>query len=106
METVETQDVWTYMENAPAHLEATANLFHWSTNYDWGQRPSQLFLDLIGWSGENIGRPQASNDYSRYLGYLELDYLADALKEYATRPQEVEQWIEGLFATEQEDDNA
>lgn len=98
------QDVWTYMEDAPDYVAGVAQLFHWSTNYDYKERPSVLFLDLIGWNYQESGFRQYDYD-SNSLGYLELDYLADALKEYADRPQDVEAWLEGLFATEQEDDN-
>jgi hypothetical protein len=31
---------------------------------------------------------------------MEIDYLGDALKEYATNPQEVEAWIDALNEAE------
>jgi hypothetical protein len=34
---------------------------------------------------------------------MELDYLGDALKEYATNPQEVEDWINLLMEAERMD---
>lgn len=90
------QDVWEYAENAPDYAQATSDLWHWSTNYDAGKGPITLFLDLIGWSEENIGEPLYSlKDAS--LGYLELDKLAKALTEYADRPTDVREWIDGLL---------
>jgi len=90
------EDVWQYAENAPEYATATADLWHWSTNYDAGKGPISLFLDLIGWSDENLGEPIYDlKDAS--LGYLELSKLADALKEYSDRPTDVREWIDGLL---------
>ena len=94
--TTEYEDVWQYAENAPDYCKATSGLWHWSTNYDAGKGPITLFLDLTGWSEENIGEPLYSlKDAS--LGYLELGKLADALNEYADRPTDVMEWLEGLL---------
>lgn len=91
-------DVWEYAENAPDYADAVSDLWHWSTNFDAGRGPITLFLDLIGWSAENIGEnPYGLGDASS-LGYVELDKLADALKQYADRPADVMAWIEGLLA--------
>lgn len=92
-------DVWEYHESAPAYVEATADLWHWSTNYDAGKGPFTLFLDLIGWSEDEIGEPLYSlKDAS--LGYLELDKLGAALREYSDRPTDVRAWVDGLIAAE------
>lgn len=90
-------DVWRYAENAPEYATATADLWHWSTNYDAGKGPFTVFLDLIGWSEENIGEPLYDMRPAS-LGYLELGKLAAALEEYATRPGDVLEWVEGLLA--------
>ncbi len=90
-------DVWAYAENAPAYADAVSDLWHWSTNYDAGKGPVTLFLDLIGWSADNIGQALYDlNDAS--LGYVELDKLAKALTQYADRPTDVVAWVEGLLA--------
>jgi hypothetical protein len=92
-------DVWEYSETAPEYATATANLWHWSTNYDPGKGPFTLFVDLIGWSDEVLGETLYSlQDMS--LGYLEIDKLADALKEYANRPTDVRGWVDGLLEHE------
>ena len=62
-------------------------LYEWSLNYEGGKGPITLFLDLIGYSQEEIGIPLYDLK-DPALGYLELDYLGDALKEYATIGQD------------------
>jgi hypothetical protein len=89
--------VWEFTENAPDYVETTADLWHWSTNYDAGRGPITLMLDLIGWSDDNIGEPLYSLKEAS-LGYLELSKLADALKEYADRPQDVRAWLDELLS--------
>lgn len=76
-------------ENAPKWGQATIALANWSRgNYDFDRSPYLLFLDLIGYSEEEYGTTFISEP-SKVLGYLEMDYLADALKEYATRPNDI-----------------
>jgi len=93
-------DVWSFVENAPDYVSDVADLWHWSTNYGAGEGPITLFLDLIGYSDEEFGQPvyaptvrlmsnaatgPLARDMSSWdasLGYLELDKLADALKQY------------------------
>ena len=76
-------------DNAPKWASATIALASWSRgNYDFSRSPYLLFLDLIGYSEEEYGTSFISEP-SKVLGYLEMDYLADALKEYATRPQDI-----------------
>lgn len=62
-------------------------LYEWSLNYRTGEGPITLFLDLIGYTVEEIGET-LYDPMKAGLGYLELDYLADALKEYATIGQD------------------
>ena len=93
------EDVWQFVENAPKYVEATADLWHWSTNFDAGQGPISLFLDIIGWSDDTLGEPIYSlKDAS--LGYLEIDKLGKALREYADRPGDVRTWIDELTSYE------
>lgn len=97
----ETRDYWQLLESAPDYATETAALFNWSANYDPGKGPATLFLDLIGWSDENLGAPLYSlEDAQGKLGYMELDYLADALKEYTKRPSDVLAFVESLMAAE------
>lgn len=91
------EDVWQYHENAPDYAKATADLWYWSTNFDAGKGPITLFLDLIGWSEENLGEPLYDLKDTN-LGYVELDKLGKALTEYADRPGDVMKWVEGLLA--------
>jgi len=53
-------------------------------------------MDLIGFSKEEFGLNLVI-DPSAVLGYLELDYLADALKEYAQNPEEVTREVSKLL---------
>jgi hypothetical protein len=88
-------DVWEYTEEPPDYAEAVADLWHWSTNYDAGKGPITLFLDLIGWSEDVLG--DTLYHHHNAYGYVELSKLADALKEYTNRPQDVRAWIDGLM---------
>jgi hypothetical protein len=89
------------LEQAPESVESTAALFSWSENYSFPS-PASLFLDLIGWSEEELGERLTANAMPN-LGYLELDYLGDALKEYATRPREVGDFAAALMGTYHEE---
>jgi hypothetical protein len=89
------------IEAAPAHSEAVARLWSWSENYDY-PTPATLFLDLIGYSVHEYGEPLISDmaEIISKLGYLEIDMLADALKEYADRPGDVMPYVERLATAE------
>lgn len=89
-------DVWEFTENAPDYAEDVADLWHWSTNYDPGKGPFTLFLDLIGYSEDEFGE-NLYDMTDASLGYVELDKLADALKEYANRPGDVRAWVGELL---------
>lgn len=97
--TTTTNNLWEMLENPPKYAKRTAELFSWSLNYDYGHRPFYLFLDMVGWTEENgIGKMYAY-DFS-HLGYMEIDHLGDALKEYADKPSEVTAWVDALMASE------
>ena len=74
-------------------------LYNWSLNYEAGKGPFSLFADLIGWSEENIGSP-IYDLTNPQLGYLELSYLADALKEYANKGQEAYDYASAIIDAE------
>ena len=93
-------DIWTFTDEAPTYAEKVADLWHWSTNFDAGMGPITLYLDLIGWSEDNIGVTMFDLTTS-CLGYMELDKLADALKAYTERPQDVRAWVDELMAFEE-----
>jgi len=93
------RDVWWLLEHAPTGCDAVASLYDWSTNYDPGRGPMTLFLDLIGWSDDNIGEPIYSlRDAS--LGYVELSKLADALSAYTDAPHDVRDYVDALLDAE------
>jgi hypothetical protein len=96
METEEIS-VWDYLE-IPHDNDETQALYSWGLNCDRSGNPFLVFLDLIGWSVDNFGEPFM--DKATTLGYMELDYLADALKEYADNPERVRAWVDGLMNTE------
>jgi len=96
----ETVNVWDYLDQAPDYVQETVALYRWGTNYDSYSNPFNVYLDLIGVGMDTIGEPIL--DKLPVLGYLELCYIADALKEYAeARPQEVYRWLEGLLACDE-----
>lgn len=98
----DTKDIWAMLEEAPPQgCEAVQDLYSWSLNYDAGTGPMTLFLDLIGWSEEEIGEPLYSlKDAS--LGYVELDKLARALTEYSDAPYPVREYVDQLMSAESE----
>lgn len=107
METVTKKSFWDLLENPPANVCETNALIEWSMNYDIRTgTPYHLFLDLIGYSWEHFGDKLYKENPRNVLGFMELDYLGDALKEYATNPQAVEDWIDLLMEAEQNDAEA
>jgi len=97
METISTS-AEEVLDSAPNNLADIVALYRWGTNYDWETNPWALFLDLIGYSVESYG--ETIYNLHNAFGYLELDYLADALKCYARKPLEVWELIEQLEGTE------
>jgi hypothetical protein len=93
-----TTDVWSFVESAPDYVSDVADLWHWSTNYDAGKGPITLFMDMIGWSEDNIGEPLYNMKEDAGFGYVELDKLADALKQYTARPTDVRAWVDELLS--------
>jgi hypothetical protein len=94
-----TRNTWAIYEEPRKGAEQTTALFEWSRNYDAGKTPATVFLGLIGYGEEEYGEaieiPQGVA-----LGYLELDYLADALKEYAINPSWVSEAIAEMLEAE------
>jgi len=90
--------IWDLLEDPKPSQEHTAGLISWSMNYDLKTgTPYHLFLDLIGYSIDNYGTPLFNLENThKILGYMELDYLADALKEYANDPQAVLDFIQAI----------
>ena len=82
-------------------FQTVFRLYQWSTNFQSGEGPFTLFLDLIGWSSEQLGENLTEVDAAR-LGYKELDLLADALKDYSDRPGDVMEYVQFLLDCEME----
>lgn len=80
-------------------FEAIDALKNWDTNYEAGRGPMALFLDLVGYSEEQ-GMDPLFDLKNNVLGYLELDYLADALKIYAQVGQEAHDYVTNLMNME------
>jgi hypothetical protein len=98
-------DRWTMLESPPEGCEATADLYHWSLNYEAGQGPFALLLDLIGWSEDQLGVPVfagAEESMMRLFGVVELGKLGDALNEYANQPHHVRSFVDALMDAEVE----
>jgi len=96
------QTIWELLENPKPNQEHTAGLISWSMNYDQKTgTPYHLFLDLIGYSADNYGEPLFNlSNVQKVMGFMELDYLGDALKEYAENPQAVLDFIEDTMRAE------
>jgi hypothetical protein len=88
-----TRNTWAIYEEPRNGAEHTTALFEWSRNYSY-PTPATLFLGLIGYEDmEGVAQGVA-------LGYMELDYLGDALKEYANNPQLVNEAIAEILEAE------
>jgi hypothetical protein len=95
MNATETRTIWDIYESPRKGAEETTALFEWSRNFNYPS-PATLFLGLIGWDDmEDLPQGVA-------LGYMELDYLGDALKEYADNPQTVRDAIAEMLEREGE----
>jgi hypothetical protein len=101
MEITNRKNFWELLQDPPANVSETNALIEWSMNYDIKKgTPYHLFLDLIGYSHENYGENLFKGNPRDVLGFMEIDYLGDALKEYANNPQEVEEWIDAINEAE------
>lgn len=89
------------LDNAPSYADRVAYLWIWSTNHEY-PTPATLFLDIIGYSLEQHGETliRELEPAVTHLGVMDIGYLADALNEYATRPQDVMEYIELLLQSE------
>jgi len=103
--TTHEQGALEWSDLAPTYCESIANLYRWSANFDHFT-PFRKFLDLINFADTYYGDDSVTladwKHPANGLGYMELGYLADALTEYANRPQDVEKWIMQLLEIESE----
>lgn len=96
----QTLTVWEYLEQHNEHAPEAQALYSWGLNCGREGNPFLLFLDLIGWTDDHLGEESRLMVEGSHYGYMELSYLADALKEYADEPHGVRKWIDGLMETE------
>lgn len=95
---------WEFLDKETDNAEEVRALVNWSLNYDIRKgTPYQVFLDLIGHSEENLGGALVQHISDVPLGFVELDLIGDALKEYAKNPQDVSEWINELEKIESEE---
>lgn len=90
------QTVYDVLDAAPDCARAVAWLANWSYNESYETGSAWLeFLDLTGISEERYGGHVNRPGYCP--GYLEADYLGDALKEWADRPRDVEDFVSAIM---------
>ena len=95
------KDIWGFLEfHDETRFQDLAELVNWSMNFDHKDSPYLAFLDLIGYSQDNYGDIMYQWDTNR-MGYLELNYVADALKLYTSDPSGVIDWITELDELDQ-----
>lgn len=87
------------LETNEARFAEITSLYNWSFNYDAGKTPFTLLIDLIGYTADNYG-DNLYNIAKTPLGYLELDYLADAMKEYASIGSDAYDYIVAILDAE------
>lgn len=96
-------DKWAELiNNPPTGLDRIAELFDLSADYEY-PTPATLFLDLIGYSEEEIGEFLVPNLRQVARGYLELGKLGQALDEYTDRPIDADLYIRELLEAEGQD---
>jgi hypothetical protein len=91
-----TKKFYDLCDNAPDYAWDTASLIGWCEGNYNHPAPSSLFLDIIGYSEEHLGYNLCAEKMPN-LGYLEIDLLAKALTEYASRPNDVGYFVEELM---------
>ena len=91
------------LEEPDPHCESVAGLYSWSENCE-RPTPFAVFFDLIGESeamfGECIAGDMTVSQMASGFGYMELAHLANALDDYATRPNEIRAYARALVETE------
>lgn len=92
-----TNDIWEFVDQAPDYAKNAAALWEWSTNCEF-PTPFGLFCDLTGISETEFGQKVAANIGA--LGYIEMDYLGEALTEFAQNPVDVMKWVLQILALE------
>jgi hypothetical protein len=81
-------------------LEGVSALWSLSSNYDY-PTPATVFLDLIGFSEEEYGEPLTTMKQAvEVLDWLAISYVADALQEFANRPNDVRVYVQNLLDAE------
>jgi hypothetical protein len=90
--TTQNETIWDELEN-PA-IESIAELYSWGLNYEQDKNPFFAFCDIIGWSDEHMGENFLQ---SISLDFVGSDYVAKALTDYATKPNDVSAYIEKLM---------
>lgn len=88
-------------ESAPTYCEGINSLYSWSSNFDH-LAPFRLFLDLVGYSLENLGEALIHDLRETPLGSMELSKIGEALIEWANRPQDCEAFVSELLSVESE----
>lgn len=97
---------WDLLDVVPAKYQPIASLLSWSLNYDTGNpsNPWTLFLDLVGFSVDEYGCRVSSfytDEREHGLGWVELDYLANALTVWADDPHGCESVTRVLVSAEE-----
>ena len=84
------------LDTAPDYAAAVSWLANWSYNESYETGSAWLeFLDLTGISEERYGGHVNRRAYRP--GYLEADKLGDALKQWADRPRDVENYVAAIM---------
>lgn len=96
----EEKSVWTFLEQPNEYAKATQALYEWGRNCNRSGNPFLHFLDLIGWTEDNYGEGQKAAPAESSYGYVELEYLSDALSEFVNTPYRVTEWIDELMTKE------
>lgn len=93
-------NIWEFLELPNERAKAAQALYEWGRNCNRSGNPFLHFLDLIGWTEDAYGEGQKATPADSSYGYVELEYLSDALTEYIASPTWVRSWIDELMTKE------
>ena len=88
------------LQHPPAGMAGIASLYQWGQNYDSANNPFVLFLDLMGWSQEELGSTLFEGMIEQ--APVEADLIAVALLNYANAPYDAYSYCSALLNAEVE----
>lgn len=90
------ETIWELFDSPSCPAPDTMHLMRWSLSFDMGERPFELFCDIVGFSEEAHGMRLYKGNMDN-IQHCEADYLGRALIEWGSHPQTVSDWLWRAF---------